>query len=452
MGKRKQGVLTRDICDQLKTAIIDADRSDLTLYCDHGAKGKSSYAVPFFGEYGNATTLAHIDITIVRDDKVVLFCEVEENANDPKRMIGIIDNLFVAERAQINGKPYEFDGAFLVLGLFVGEGKGGEKAAALCSRVPSIVLEHARKGMQVVPVIVKKKDDLVPAVKEQICRLMGIEVKGGQTYSTGDLFIDLGAACGSIISNHRTEVSTRIVSGFLNAAEIDLKASRLMFNHGLYAPSTYHLQQAVEKMVKAFLLHIELMSPSEIRGISHNSLLGLILLGEKVSPATEILSNHLKGIETDLSILDSFNNDEEVSRYTKKQIDVFLTMFDSTWTIGSIGDLALQLTGDPEAFKKLQEAAIFNYERPNVAEKCESTIAPSSGSTSQIAFMTLGLILLAIPTFPHEAHTRYPYDEGHLGPSDYTMELGIVSSTPALLDRIDRAIIKLRELINLPKE
>ncbi|MDW8023521.1 MAG: HEPN domain-containing protein [Nitrososphaerota archaeon] len=43
---------------------------------------------------------------------------------------------------------------------------------------------------------------------------------------------------------------------FLEISRVDLDASRILYNKGLYAPAVFHLQQSIEKALKAALLFV----------------------------------------------------------------------------------------------------------------------------------------------------------------------------------------------------
>ncbi len=52
-----------------------------------------------------------------------------------------------------------------------------------------------------------------------------------------------------------------IVCEWLERANRDLKASKLLLEEGLYEESTFHSQQAVEKALKALLLAVRILPP-----------------------------------------------------------------------------------------------------------------------------------------------------------------------------------------------
>ena len=51
-------------------------------------------------------------------------------------------------------------------------------------------------------------------------------------------------------------MSESLASRFLQGSKVDLKASRVLYENGLYAPAIFHLQQCVEKAIKSLLIFL----------------------------------------------------------------------------------------------------------------------------------------------------------------------------------------------------
>lgn len=50
---------------------------------------------------------------------------------------------------------------------------------------------------------------------------------------------------------------------FLETAKVDFDASRILYHNGLYAPAIFHLQQSIEKALKAVLLFVGIAENEE---------------------------------------------------------------------------------------------------------------------------------------------------------------------------------------------
>ena len=62
-----------------------------------------------------------------------------------------------------------------------------------------------------------------------------------------------------------------IIDGLITNAERDFKDSNLLYKNGSYSNAVYHLQQAIEKLVKAYAMFFFPLDYSSIRKTSHNS-------------------------------------------------------------------------------------------------------------------------------------------------------------------------------------
>ena len=68
------GKYTAELGRRVRKCIGEMGDKDLAVYFDHGEKDESSKIVPFFGDYGTATTLSNADLAVVRQKKVLLIC------------------------------------------------------------------------------------------------------------------------------------------------------------------------------------------------------------------------------------------------------------------------------------------------------------------------------------------------------------------------------------------
>jgi len=121
---REKGKKTKELVDKLHKELIEKLGKDL-----HSQPVKCE-PTPYFGEYSTASTLANIDLAVVNKSKEVkVLCEIEERGASPKKIIGDIVNIFLAEKIMIRGAPHDLDNLYFILGIKVKEsGKSAEKA------------------------------------------------------------------------------------------------------------------------------------------------------------------------------------------------------------------------------------------------------------------------------------------------------------------------------------
>ena len=170
----EHGQYTAGMGERLEAWLAGQNQPHQKVYYDHGTR-RMSKVVPFFGDYSRATTLAFVDFAVVdtRRRKALVLCEIEEQGASPKKVIGDIGNLLMAEWLCIGGQRYSFDDAYVILGICVRPGGHSEdKANAICRRLKRMVKSQRLRGMTI---RVRAKTDcltLVDAVSEEIERVI----------------------------------------------------------------------------------------------------------------------------------------------------------------------------------------------------------------------------------------------------------------------------------------
>lgn len=145
----EHGRYTADLGEKLEEWLRSQDLPDLKVYYDHGRKGLSK-VVPYFGEYSRATTLSFVDFAVVDTAcrQALVLCELEEEGASPKKVIGDIGNLLMAEWLCIGGQRYSFDYSHVIVGICVRDGgKSKVKAEAICRRARMMVTPKRLRGL-----------------------------------------------------------------------------------------------------------------------------------------------------------------------------------------------------------------------------------------------------------------------------------------------------------------
>jgi len=213
---------------------------------------------------------------------------------------------------------------------------------------------------------------------------------------------------------------------YLNAARTDLKACRILYGRSMYSLSVYHLQQAMEKSSKAWILYLGVITEDDLkRPIGHRTPRAFLKL----------------------------LNESDIGKMTRGLIE-YLNLRVSTDTSG-YRDLVE---------RKYSEITAMDYESIKVLldilDKIEKAVAeqlkelkpllksfevPDSILEVPIAFAYLWLV--ASITFPHSETTRYP--SKNFGPSDYTQDLGIVKALPELVKIAEKCVNTISQYINI---
>ncbi|AAT42665.1 HEPN domain-containing protein [Picrophilus oshimae] len=257
------------------------------------------------------------------------------------------------------------------------------------------------------------------------------------------------------------EEDIKNINCFLFAADDDLKASKLLYENKLYANSIYHLQQAIEKMIKAQALKFFPLDYKSITKTSHNSpeiyfrLLKVKPFELMLRAASTIIPNlDVASLDTiDQSIIDLKNDKTklEIANLPSKAINalliicsIFIELYGNLDTSeilkgfygdnfkSSILDITKNLISDLGMDSELNDV--------NFEDIFDETIEDTN--IAKMILITIPLYILGIIVYPHEAFTRYP---GKLmGPENYNLELGIVQTYPKIYEMSEIILKRLK--------
>jgi hypothetical protein len=85
-----------------------SDWSDVQVFYDHLNTKDEFTCSPtvFWGELNSRTRLGQLDIVVLVDGKVRIVCEIEETVSPPKKIIGDVYGVVLADSIRIKGKEY----------------------------------------------------------------------------------------------------------------------------------------------------------------------------------------------------------------------------------------------------------------------------------------------------------------------------------------------------------
>ncbi|MDH7507210.1 MAG: HEPN domain-containing protein [Candidatus Thermoplasmatota archaeon] len=120
---------------------------------------------------------------------------------------------------------------------------------------------------------------------------------------------------------------------FLKCAKDDLDTCEILYKNKKYAPSTYFLQQAVEKASKAYVLNIGNFSKKEIKQINHNSPEAFVKLLGKMVRYVDIIHDIYPDMKTDTKGIEQLIENKkkclELAKTNYKSFQVIFKMYDN---------------------------------------------------------------------------------------------------------------------------
>ncbi len=233
-----------------------------------------------------------------------------------------------------------------------------------------------------------------------------------------DDFVEDFLKWAEVMSKAPTNDQMRESQELLDLATQDLKSSKLLYEGKIFNYAVYHLQQSVEKAVKAFYKLLGILDDKTIRQTGHNSPGPFVKMIEL--PFVKQFADYAKNLSgsdfvTDTSQVQSVLNEEE----------------------------------------KRLEVAKLNSENINAMlsfiSKLETELDPLLPIMNNDYIMaTLRLYILSALTFPHEEFTRY--SDKAMKPSEYTLDLGIVANIQNIWNEVETTLNEIQILIDLPNE
>lgn len=211
---------------------------------------------------------------------------------------------------------------------------------------------------------------------------------------------------------------------FLNEATRDLNSCRLLYSKKVYAHAVYHLQQAVEKSIKGYVLSEGYFKITELKEITTH--LSPLVMMKAVLERTGI--KKLAEISNDPTLINKIENAEATIANEDKCIEI----------------AQISQAGIKKLFSQIEEyQKTTNLIRQGITEGFINIgLSPMLTSFFQTISAMTTIMILAIITFPHESYTRYP--DGKITPNDYDKQFGIVLETPKIVRLLENEIRNLK--------
>jgi len=175
--KERKGQYTGELGKRLRMEIEARTGGRLRVHFDH-AGSESEKTVAHLGERSSrSNALSYIDIAVVEEGsdgaackglpRVLLLCEIEEEGARPKKIIGNICNILLADGVQISRRHYALEKTWLVIGVRTKKrGKSEDKTKEIIARVQG----RMKAGLisRIIGVYADTHPDLMDAVEKEI--------------------------------------------------------------------------------------------------------------------------------------------------------------------------------------------------------------------------------------------------------------------------------------------
>lgn len=260
-----------------------------------------------------------------------------------------------------------------------------------------------RRLAQLKPVIVESLRKAFPQNREVADNLSAIfDLLAGQVFSAPD------------------DKTRKLGIAFLDEATRDVRSCKLLYSKKLYPHAVYHLQQAVEKAIKGYVLLEGFYKADELKEISTHQSPLVILKAVLERTGIKSLAQKLD----DKTLITKISDAESTITSEEKRIEIAKT--------------------SPSEIKRLL-SRIEEYREMTAQIKQETagtltniSLGPMPMSLFQTVSALVAIMILAIITFPHWSYTRYP--DAKMTPRDYTDQLGIVHETKRILPILETEI------------
>ena len=244
---------------------------------------------------------------------------------------------------------------------------------------------------------------------------------------------------------------------FLKATKGDLEAINILYNKKIYNLAVYHLQQSIEKTIKAYILWSGKIKPIDLlsndgKARGHDGLkLILRMLNESMNEY-EKLKNEL-GITEEIIPRELKKELHKANREAKDKdhsAGTFHIEELRNW-LSFTNNLVIRIVkSDAEKSKEilissLGKNTVLDSEEERKLElqmkKLENQII--NGTSRALNLLILGNIM-----FSHESSTRYPGKEGELSPEKYLPEnMELVRYTLEIKEYVEHELISVEHLL-----
>jgi hypothetical protein len=260
-----------------------------------------------------------------------------------------------------------------------------------------------------------------------------------------------GTATPFVKSNKLKQIDRKLARAFLECARMDINASKLLYREKDYSNAVYHLQQATEKLAKAYFMLFPSSSYDEIRAIQHTTPRVFLdfMSKSQAKPLIYRLKSLLPSIDFGdldeildiVKIIKKPQTQVEMARLSNEEIKEFLKIPDSISPSKGENGFEVILRNLGTTVEEIEEVVQKEAQSENVSAQAltgpslKKMINDAGNYMIGLMYFFLTLYVLAVITFPHERFTRYPDEE--VKPAEYAKSLGIVTEFEEVVCRLE---------------
>jgi len=235
--------------------------------------------------------------------------------------------------------------------------------------------------------------------------------------------------------------------GLVVASKEDLKASSVLFDEKLYPSSILHLQQATEKIAKAYGLAFFMLEKSELKGrkgVGHKTPKVFIKICKRnwVDPYFKIMKIFHPSLKRDVDVtkLEKIINEKQVefAKLSKEEIKTLLKLNEDIRKKIENMELEKQIYLVMKNFLKIileEEDNLLEEEYKDLLKGVEKLFRQYFDIGLISSFVTL--YILSVITYSHFDYTRYP--DGEIKPEEYE-NLDIIKIFPEIWESLKECI------------
>ena len=181
--KERKGQFTGNLGKELRNVIESRTNGRLQVHFDH-ERSDSERIIAHLGESSSRTNaLSYIDIAVVESNsrvvsgreskRIVLLCEIEEEGARPKKIIGNLCNILIADGVQIHGSHYHLDKTYLLVGVRCSErSKSKDKTQEIAARIKKIA--NRELIADIYTLFAVAHPELMEAVRTKVYEVTGV--------------------------------------------------------------------------------------------------------------------------------------------------------------------------------------------------------------------------------------------------------------------------------------
>lgn len=240
-----------------------------------------------------------------------------------------------------------------------------------------------------------------------------------------------------------------VVNELIDSAHLDLEAAKVLYSAGNYSNCVFHLQQAMEKAVKAYFLYLGDADKEDLTKIGHQTTIAYLEhLRDIYRRQTGLMGDAQYAVsEATLRRVDALLPHEQGKRGKKrlkpKIVDELLNLSKEKILSGllqvksSIDTIEFNLRPARDKVEQIKSDFIKIFPLGSGLVEEMANRAPRYQSNWGLLYF--------LSTILNEHYTTTRYPGGKLEPSDYKRGLGVVDATPELIAELEQVIAYLRQ-------